>query len=326
MFQLISSIRLPKSRFDHLKESQKSWQSLDELSRKQIEKGAQLDLAGKDSEITKQLFEWAAENLFQSDELIEAGMKYRQYNDIASWYLWRGYALIMLGRYEEAYDDLKKVVPYFTLNKKRGGETWQKLEYYLTKALIPLCEYILNPSDDNRKSTRKGIEEFIKSLKSNYKKQSGYLYYFHLKGRFPQVYGDAGTTSLKQSPAIRTSGIKPTKSLAVNIDTGENKYFVRMITSDDLLDGDIGSNSDLERYVEGVKSLGNFPVLSNLMDLYVGEGEQKPEPLVEECERLLSMPGLDEDLRKKTEHILRIAEKAKLYHLCLRIEYVDLTL
>ena len=328
MFQLISSIRLPKSKFYLLNEEQlKDHQAMDILWRMQIDKGAQLNLAGKDPELAKQLFEWAAENL-QSETITSHMGEPTFYIFTASWYLWRGYALLMLGRYEEAYDNLKEVMPYFTLHKKKGGETWQKLEYYLTKALIPLCEYMLSPCADNRKNARKGIEEYIKSLKYNYDKQCAYLYYFHLKERFPEVYGEAGTIIPKQSPAIKTSAAKPAKPakpLDVISDAGK-KYFIRMITSDELLDEDLGSNRDLERYVEMIKALGDYPVLSSLMNVYVGEGEQKPEPLVEECERLLATPGLDENLTKKTEQILRIAEKAKLYHLCLRIEYVDLSL
>ncbi len=110
------------------------------------------------------------------------------FDDIAVVYLWRGYSLLTLGRYEEACDLLNEVVPYFNKYKKKGGEVWRKVEYALPKALFPLCEYKLEPTQENLQKAKAGVEEYIKSLHDNKDKLEGYLYYFHLKETFPDVY------------------------------------------------------------------------------------------------------------------------------------------
>ena len=72
-----------------------------------------------------------------------------------------------------------------------------------------------------------------------------------------------------------------------------------------------GTNNELEEYVEKIKILGNYPVLSGLMELYVTEGQQEPEPLIKECEMLLLRVDIDAVLKEKTEFILAVAKDAK---------------
>jgi len=108
--------------------------------------------------------------------------------DLAVSFLWKGYVLLNLGQYKEAYNYLLRVVPIFQNVTKAGGQIWHPVEYALTKALVPLCEFKLNPSKDVLKKAQKGIEDYIKSLSDNKFKLDGYVYYFHLKKQFANVY------------------------------------------------------------------------------------------------------------------------------------------
>lgn len=71
-----------------------------------------------------------------------------------------------------------------------------------------------------------------------------------------------------------------------------------------------GTQNEFEAYIEKVKSLGDFPVLSSLMELYATEGLQDPEPLIEECERLLSRADVGTEMKEKTKLILKVAKDA----------------
>ena len=130
------------SRFATLsEEGKKNNNLLVQQGKWQLREGLCFPLAHTDPQKATQLFEWAAENCLMPDEYIAGAIKYENYNHIAIGHLWRGYALLNLGNYDEAYDLLTQVVPYFNKYKKSGGEVWQKVEYALPKALIPLCEY-----------------------------------------------------------------------------------------------------------------------------------------------------------------------------------------
>ncbi|MBU4220043.1 MAG: hypothetical protein KKD46_05510 [Euryarchaeota archaeon] len=293
--------------FKGMEEGKESSRILISVGHYQLMNGCAFTLANADPQKAIQLFEWAAENCYQSDEDIAAGIKYRLYDEIAVGFLWRGYALLNLGKYEEAYELLTQVIPY--LNKyKKSGEMWRKVEYALPKALVPLCEYKLDPAQENLQKAKAGIEEYIKSLRENRDKLEGYLYYFHLKEHFADVYTAEKAPEQANTPS-KTK--KPAKKLELPPTEYDTKGSVIVFDREGSGSLEVfGSNNEFEAYVEKVKSLGDFPVLSSLMELYSTEGLQEPEPLIEECERLLSRADIEPEMKEKTKLILIVARDA----------------
>ncbi len=278
------------------------------IGKGQLRNGVYFNLSNTNPKKAKQLFEWAAENCLLSDEYIADEIEAENFDDIAVPFLWRGYALLVLGRYEEARELLGQVISYFNKYKKSGGEVWQKVEYFLPKALVPLCEYKLSPTNECLQKAKTGIDDFIDSLRDNKDKLEGYLYYFHLKDSYADVYGAkvAGGESVALSKAERP--VAKSEFLSSHYDTrGKVIVFNR---EGGYLE-ELGSNNEFEAYVEKVRRLGGYPVLSGLMEIYVAEGEQEPEPLIEECARLLSRPDIDPLVREKTKLILEVAENAR---------------
>ncbi len=131
MFQHYIYYRVDTDRLEGFSEEDKNNTSLlIQTGHYQLRKGVQFNLAKTNPQKATQLFEWAAENCYQSDEDISAKIKYELYDKIAVANLWRGYALINLGRqYEEAYELLIQVVPYLNKYKKIAHEMWRKVEY-----------------------------------------------------------------------------------------------------------------------------------------------------------------------------------------------------
>ncbi len=281
-------------------EDKKDTRLLCSIGRGQLKKGICFNLANADPQKASQLFEWAAENCYQSDEDIAAGIKYRLYDEIAVGHLWRGYALLNIGKYEEAYELLIQVIPY--LNKyKKSGEMWRKVEYALPKALVPLCEYKLEPTHENLQKAKEGIEEYINGLRENKDKLEGYLYYFHLKETFADVY-----TSENAPEQVKTTSKtkKPTKKLDLPPTEYDTKGSVIVFDREGSGSLEVfGSNNEFEAYVEKVKSLGDFPALSSLMELYATEGLQEPEPLIEECEKLISRIDVESEVKEKAKPV-----------------------
>lgn len=304
-------------------EDKKNTSLLCDIGGEQLKKGVCFNLAKINPQKARRLFEWAAENCYLSEESIAYEIRTEYFNNIAVGHLWRGYALLNLGRYEEAYELLIQVIPYFNKWKKSGGEVWQKVEYALSRALVPLCEYKLEPTQENLQKTKTGIEEYIKSLRENRDKLEGYLYYFHLKEYFADVYTAEKAPEQTKAPAKIK---KAAKNKKLNLPPGEydTTGTVTIVNMNpDSLDEEFGTQNELEDYVEKVRNLGDFPVLSSLMELYALENEQDPMPLVEECKRLLSRPDVETDTKEKTKSILKVAKDAQKAGYAIMLHYFE---
>jgi hypothetical protein len=72
----------------------------------------------------------------------------------------------------------------------------------------------------------------------------------------------------------------------------------------------LGTNSELEKYCAEVGKTGDYPDLSSLMETYVSESYLEPEPLINECKRLLAKDHVSEWIKEKTRIVLEVAEDA----------------
>lgn len=197
LFDYLSTLNLPDSRYGKLPDEMKNdVRLLEQLGHLHLVRGINFCLAGKDPQRAGQFFTWAAENCSLPQEFVELQFRSRNFDDIAIGHLWRGYALLALGKIPDACDLLKQVAPLFNQHKQSGGDIWQKVEYALPKALVPLCEYLSDPSEGGKQKANSGLEEFIQSLNDNKDKLNGYLYYFHLKEVFRDVYSETGASQL----------------------------------------------------------------------------------------------------------------------------------
>ncbi|MHC1757139.1 MAG: HEAT repeat domain-containing protein [Methanosarcina sp.] len=72
----------------------------------------------------------------------------------------------------------------------------------------------------------------------------------------------------------------------------------------------LGTNSEIEKYCAEVGKTGDYPDLSLLMETYVSESYLEPEPLINECKRLLAKDHVSEWIKEKTRIVLEVAEDA----------------
>lgn len=263
-----------------------------------------LMLVQSDPQKVQQLFEWAAEDCTLQSTYIDGRINIGCHNEVAVPHLWHGYALVGLERYQEALTYLIQVEPIFADYKKSGGEIYQKIEYNLPKALIPLCEFKLNPTRQNLINAQNGIEEYIKSLREPRYKLWGSLYYFHLKDQFvnvysanPKDYSDEAAAPVKE-PVRKTSALKSGEPQNVWM------WDVVSATSGE----EFGTDNELMMYAEYVKNRGGFPVLSSLMDFYLMWDEFDARELADEAGRLLAGGNLPPEIQQKTEIIKTQAE------------------
>ena len=308
MFYCLTTINQYPTRYAGLSEDgKKKMKLLVSIGSWQMKNGIYFNLAHEDPQKANQLFEWAAENCYQSEEVITVRLKYHLYDEIAVGFVWRGYALLNLGNYDEAFKLLTQVVPYLNKQKKKGIEMWRKVEYALPKALVPLCEYKLDPTQENLQKAQVGVEDYIKSLRENKDKLEGYLYYFQLKEVFSDVYN-------AEVPEQTTKAVhREESSKKIELPPGEYDSAGSVIVFD-MESGSLevfGTQNELEEYVKKLEHLGDYPVLSGMMELYVTDAQQEPEPLIEECKRLISYSDADPDIKEKTGYILNVAQDAK---------------
>ena len=195
---------------------------------------------------------------------------------------------------------------YFNKYKLSGCDVWQVYEPNLVKALLPLCEYKLNPSTDNREKARKGLEDYIDSFSDPEFKLEALFYYYHLKEMFPEAYADGSSGTAK--PAV-----KPEPVLAAGLtpeDIGRRGAVVVYDPTGYL--NVFGTPKELVQYVQTVGKLGGFPLLSRLLDYNNVENTPGMDPveLEKECVRLLGQTD-DRWLREKTEPLLDVAREAQ---------------
>ncbi|WP_094227738.1 hypothetical protein [Methanolobus psychrotolerans] len=305
-FKFLSTINVPSSRLEGIS-NEDDTTLVFSYGEYALKKGIFFDLSNSDLKTANRMFSFAAEDFIVKESTFDFWIKHKYYDDIAYGHLWRSYSLVRLNQYQEALELLVQVVPYLDKYKKTGVEMWRTVEYALTKALIPLCEYKLNPSEENLASAKKGIEDFIKSLREKKDKFEGYLYYFHLKEKFADVYEAEGVPA-DAKPAVK----KAVEEKKIEFPVDDEEPGTIMITT---LEGGyedfLGSNSEVEKYCAEVSELGDFPNLALLMETYVTGSHLDAEPLTEECKRLLSMDGVEDWIRGKTEIVLEAAEDAK---------------
>lgn len=274
-----------------------------------LTKGITIDLEGKDPREADKYFEQAAGKCRLSKEYVNDLIVVEDYDYIAIGHLWCGYALLNLGIYNESYRLLTQVIPYLNKYKQTGNEMWRKVEYALPKALVPLCEYKIEPTQVNLQKAMEGIEAYIQSLHDARDKQEGQNFYDHLKTKFADVYSG-------EAVVVSTITTQKSKKADVILDIlpGEYETSGCVIIFDRDGSGSLevfGTNKELDKYVEKVKSLGNYPTLSGIMELYVTESLQEPDPLIEECEIMLSRPDIETEMKEKTKLILNVARDAK---------------
>jgi tetratricopeptide (TPR) repeat protein len=273
--------------------------------------GTYLILAHEDLPRARELFEWAIVNCTLSDEYYTR--THSSHKDIIAFsYLWKGYSLLSLERYAEAYDCLMKVAPVYQVIRKTGREMRRVIEYTLTKALIPLCEFRLNPTKDNLKKAQKGVEEYINSVRDNKFKLEGYVYYFHLKEQFADVYNadpKKNPEDVPSDPKLKLGKIPgsppeltDTPGSVIILDPGvkSNAFAI------------IGTNGDFDRFIRYVTNLGDFPELASLMDLYTLGNPQEAKQLEVDCSRFIRTPGIDPDIYeigKKICSAIRVAAR-----------------
>jgi len=304
MLSNLTHLPYPTSRFAQISESSKTDPSiLASVGQWLIENEIYFHLLHENPKKTTQLFEWAAENCTLPEEYLQAALKNEDYDELSFAHLWHGYALLALEKYSEALTFLEKVVPFQMKWKKITGEIYRKIEFALPKALIPLCEFKLNPTRQNLINAQNGIEEYIKSLRDPWFKLDGYLFYFHLKEQFADVY----SADPKAYPDTTPEPAKETMKEIPGVEsTAPQTVWIWDVAS--LTVGEeFGTDAELKAYVQYVAKLGGFPVLSSLMDLYLMWDEFDARELADEAGRLLAMTDLDPEIREKTEIINTLA-------------------
>jgi tetratricopeptide (TPR) repeat protein len=162
-----------------------------------IEKSILLKLAGVKDDQQAALAEEVLRVCASAESWRSRYIKEGNYDRAGFMDLWKGYAQLLLKRYDDAVTSLDSTVSLYEKYRKRRG-IWQKEEAFLPKVLIPVARCGLLPDETRRKEAWEGMEEFITLMRDDLRdpddtrrdisKLTGYLYYFHLKESFPRIF------------------------------------------------------------------------------------------------------------------------------------------
>lgn len=234
----------------------------------------------------------------------------------------RGYALMMLGRYKEAIEALDRVLPLTRAGKATGDWMVYQSMYALPYSLIPLCEYLLDPTEQHRVAAWKGREKYMKEITRSDSRFNSYLFYYHLEEAYPEVY----IPPVKQKKVSREEGGKkdpapevlsefpdypestrddePGEGGVVIQDTEDNEWrFVLRVPS-------------FERFISKIQSLSGYPVLSDAITAYTFSTSLDPAAVISECNGLLKEPSLTIEEREAVGDIGKTAMHARDHGAC----------
>jgi hypothetical protein len=142
-------------------------------------------------ERANQLFGWVAQLRGTSDEEYEEFIT--SFAELKSYYeVWgrrteRAFALASLGRWGEALAEAKGAQRWVEKGPRPiGNHSWRDY-FWLLRALEPLIEYRLDPSEKNKAAAREGLRPSI--LKSEDHDRTLFLlfYLFNLRAKFPEL-------------------------------------------------------------------------------------------------------------------------------------------
>lgn len=234
----------------------------------------------------------------------------------------RGYALMMLGRYQEATESLNRVLPLTRAAKLKGEWMVYQADNALPYALIPLCEYLYEPTEQRRIAAWKGRDKYMKQIINSQPRFDSYLYYFHLEKAYPDVYLPGSekkkirkkmTEKENTAPEVlsefpdypeSTRDDEPSEGGVVIQDTEDNEWrFVLRVPS-------------FERFISKIQSLSGYPVLSDAITAYTFSTSLDPAAVISECNGLLKEPSLTIEEREAVGEIGKTAMHARDHGAC----------
>jgi hypothetical protein len=230
----------------------------------------------------------------------------------------RGYALTALGLYREALETLSHVIPLTHELKKQGIWITFQAECALPYALIPFCEYMLDPTEPHRIAAWKGREKYMNQITRNECRFNSYFYYYHLAEAYPEVYvppvkkrkaaekkpekenpSPTVLSEIPEYPGISTRDDEPGEGGVVIADAEDNSF------------GFVFRTPSFERFINKIISLPGYPVLSDALNAFSFSTSFDPEAVIIECNGLLKEPSLTIEEREAVGEIGKIAMHAR---------------
>lgn len=288
-----------------------------------LDAGIMSTLAHKEPEKSRVLFASAEAHCTLSPEYVASRSDRHGLTMIAYSYLWKGYALLCLQRFDEAEKILFQVAPMYRALKLRSTHNplvLAVIEMALTKVLVPLCVFKRAPIKKNLVRAQKGLENFIGVLYDNLYRLRGYTYYFHLKEQFEDVYSADPACFPDSIPRVDLIPQKPAMVYVRKENNWVGSVFIQdpeIVRRREYL----CSNRDFGLFITYCRALETFPALASLVDVYALGQCTDPRPVAVECERLAATEGVDPQILRIAGKIGTYAREAERQNSALLLDY-----
>lgn len=261
-----------------------------------------INLCRGDPQIALKYYDWAQKNLadreFQNPDSPSSDW------ETATSAAWRGYALFMLGIYDEAHELLSSVrlIGEKDRGKGHGSLITVRVEFALSKFLLPLCAEMANSDTSRLKSIAESAgKEYLKTLPELNVRVDGYLYFFHIMD-----YVDTICVSGKIHPRVMMNPQPAYRHERI----GDDRLPVLIRSGRNLANGDLGPYRDFVSFVQWCRKTGTYPELARIEDLLISASPFDPVPILVETTQLLSQPGIPPGIREIADVLYSVAEHA----------------
>lgn len=259
-------------------------------------------------------FKWAADFSYPRDDEVQSRIAWERNGDeggleiVARSDSWHAYCLVIFGRFKEAIPFLNEVVPFFKTALRNGGVIMDWIEYHLPLALLPLCEYQCEPTEENRADAQKGMDDFIGKLNDFQNKRDAFRYAFLLKDLYPGVYAPPAKAKRSKKDKKRENPVFQHPFLPVDYPPeNENLGGIIVEVSTVPRSNYVGKKSAFERLCKKIRDFDKYPVLGAANESFASQEILDPVPVIEECHAILNDQALNKEEEDSVRAILEIA-------------------
>jgi tetratricopeptide (TPR) repeat protein len=139
-----------------------------------------------DSELAVRLFTWAVKNRSLTEEELHEFEETKQPYAVWEWTIERAYALLCLGRFQEALEAGEEALRWIEMDRRAKVESATEMPLLILPTVLALARYQLDPSAENLLEAIERLDLNAVASRIHVDHLLGLFYLFNLRAKYPE--------------------------------------------------------------------------------------------------------------------------------------------